>query len=122
MTKITLNELEKLAKCATPGPWHSDENIIFAASIVAGSTGQIAGTDELEVEEMGFQLVDATLPSVENATFIAAVNPQTILDLIADLRACAEALKSYRVSSAVKHPQVHERGDEALKNLQKWGL
>ncbi len=67
-TPIDLDELERLAKAATPGPWHSTR------------LGDVSPEDEhdpLICEPM----------SDADAAFIASANPSTILALITEVRA-----------------------------------
>jgi hypothetical protein len=74
---IDLDDLERLAKAATPGPWD-------------------AGTCEGEVWSDKLLVVWDALPN--DAAYIAAANPPTILALIARLRAAeavAEGVAAY---------------------------
>ena len=83
MTDTEINELEKLAKAATPGPWTTrttrngsfvySENgaeISFSSIIYSSEPSHCVSKDQAE----------------KNASFIAAVNPITILYLIEELR------------------------------------
>lgn len=66
------NELEKLAKAATPGPWGIDGSYVCPARIEGGTT----------YVESWRAVADAH--QVENTKFIAAANPAAVLELIAD--------------------------------------
>jgi hypothetical protein len=73
---VDLNELEVLAKDAWPGPWTAewvDQGEGYGAWHVAGPD-----EDRAVVCMMDWQQ--------DNATYIAAVNPRAILELIAMLR------------------------------------
>lgn len=78
-----LDELERLAKAATPGPWWEEDldGEGFYWSIHAGTKD---GPDELVLAQ-----ADGLLEEHEdraNFRFIAAANPQTVLELIARAR------------------------------------
>lgn len=68
MTDAELNALEAAAKAATPGPWTAKEGPDFS---------EIFANDK-NIALVGSQHVDAA--------YIAAANPATILELIAELR------------------------------------
>jgi len=86
---LDLDELERRAMMATPGPWTHSVKCGFSHSILSeprmdvaiakGSTGH---------GEWIAQVYDAfsTPEGRENADFIAASNPAAILELIARLR------------------------------------
>jgi len=68
--KIDLDELERLAKAATRGPWtHSEQPSGWMHMVIAPERGQICR------ESMA-----------RDATFIAAANPAVILELIRMMR------------------------------------
>ena len=74
MSKVDLDELEKLAKAATAGPWHPRvEGILGSFNLDSG---------DIELRELP--------KSSENEKFIAAANPETILKLIAVARAARQ--------------------------------
>lgn len=82
LTSEQLDELERLALAATPGPWAVD-------ALQIGARFNIELPDGSEAVAMSQQLVGDRL-SVQrgaNADFIAAANPQTVLALISQLRA-----------------------------------
>ena len=66
---LNIDELERLALAATPGPWVSDRGWVESDSGV----GVVEGYDSVPCEEA-------------DADFIAAANPATILALIAIVR------------------------------------
>ena len=85
---IDLDELEKLAEAATPGTWD--------AVLHAHGTGVENDDEQLFIEQYG--LTYAANPS--DALFIAAANPQAVLELVervwqAEAR-IAEAAKLHR--------------------------
>lgn len=69
------NQLEELAKRATPGPWHWDE-------------------DERDLLSQSLELVWGTDgdPEIADAEFIAAANPQMVLTLIERVKTAEAAL------------------------------
>lgn len=69
MDKDKLNELKELAEKATPGPWIYDEE---------------DGTIE-PLETVGLRSIIAEPTYSNDAAFIAAANPQTVLELIAEI-------------------------------------
>jgi hypothetical protein len=74
-TKPTYSELERLAKAATPGPWgwyRSDPNWLGAWCLETQSFSPTLNVEAVEASD-------------EDRAFIAAANPQTILDLLAEL-------------------------------------
>jgi hypothetical protein len=85
-------ELERLAKEATPGPWGVHEQRPGPSTSVSG-TFIHAGPDA--ADDTGFSLVaraytrDGFEERQHNAAFIAALNPSTVLKLIAAARAGA---------------------------------
>lgn len=100
---MNFDELEKLAKAATPGPWEaffmfgSDD---LPAEILAGDGTSVCTVDE-----------NAVNPT-PNFRFIAAANPQTVLELIASLRSARaenarlrEALKRIAAAPDVEATQ-----------------
>ena len=77
LTPTKLDELERLAKAATPGPWHQWEKEWIV--------GPIPSSDPEEDANEGVAYTVGDRQS-EDAAHIAAANPQTILTLIAEIR------------------------------------
>lgn len=75
-------ELEQAAKNATPGPWAQEE---------IDPTDPEWGACEVFTEESG-DIVSSHVCSKENAAYIAAANPATILELLEVTKGLAEAL------------------------------
>lgn len=77
-----IDELERLALAATPGPWAVD-------ALKIGARFNIELPDGTEAIAMSQQLVGDRLSEQRgaNADFIAAANPQTVLALVNQLRA-----------------------------------
>lgn len=77
-------ELRRLAEAATPGPWEVKHT----------SDGDVIQT---EYERGGWEIADerADVPH-QNAAFIAAANPSTILSLLDELEACRKDAERYR--------------------------
>lgn len=86
-----LDELERAAMAATPGPW-----------CVCERSYSIFSSDRLIVDEEGREiasLIDNTDTGISdplNAAFIAAANPATILALLSRLRTAEAALAGAR--------------------------
>jgi hypothetical protein len=79
--KAEIDEIERLAKAATPGPWTVKSEWTgehSGADVVYGSTGRaVAQCDEHDGEHGGGE---------RNVEFIAAANPAAVLELIAEMR------------------------------------
>lgn len=86
LTSAELDELERLAKAATPGPWGVDPTIYkhMAAEILARSPGA----------ERGIAQVWEHSQALPDAAYIASANPATMLRLISLARAGLEARKA----------------------------
>jgi hypothetical protein len=77
MTNLT--ELKKLAEAATPGPWETNKNDIISSDIeVVASDGFVSVAD----------------CSPYDALYIAAANPQAILQMIAVIEQMKVALET----------------------------
>jgi len=83
-----IDELERVALAATPGPWAVD-------ALKVGARFNIELPDGSEVIAMSQQLVGDRLSEQRgaNADYIAAVNPQAVLALIKQLRAAQADVK-----------------------------
>jgi hypothetical protein len=75
---IDLDELRKLAKVATPGPWHFHQD--------DGTALDISEVCIPRPEEEDVDLSIASLLEDRDGAFIAAANPQVILELIERVR------------------------------------
>lgn len=85
MSKIVELKLRELAQAASPGPWYDDGAISGDGSVVMS-------------EQIGFRI--AHLPDTKNVTnhaddaaYIAAANPATVLEMIDDMERMREALE-----------------------------
>lgn len=85
------DELEKLAKAATPGPWFNRGEI----------SSEIVDSDRKPIADACCSKTgpDGDLQDEANGLFIAAANPTAILSLIADLRRAAEAYAALEAAS-----------------------
>lgn len=86
LTRDELDNLERLAEAATPGPWVQSalaELYIVPAgdALVIASVGEYADDGSLDLKFHN---------STHNQSFIAAANPDTILRLIAMARRARE--------------------------------
>lgn len=83
LTSAELDELERLAKAATPGPWYQPDDI-NPELIFSGAP-----------DEPAFLLAEAFREDSDaDATYIASANPATILRLLSLARAGLEAGKA----------------------------
>lgn len=93
MTNLT--ELKKLAEAATPGSWTAYDD--------TSSTGRI------EIVAIGKTLarIYRSVPAEDwpNAAFIAAANPQTILQMISVMEQMADALEYGFVDDKSQHKE-----------------
>ncbi|MBK0415255.1 hypothetical protein JD974_12645 [Chromobacterium haemolyticum] len=78
IAKEQLAELASLARAATPGPWHTDR-MPYTERILSGNDFYVARTFGMRQRDL-------------NAAYIAAANPATVLELIADNEAKATEL------------------------------
>ena len=87
---VDLDELERLAKAAPPGPW-------TAEYWCDGSEGGVDVSPSHYVDLKGGDgdLDDFIYLSEADAAFVAAATPQTVLALIARLRALSGAVPTY---------------------------
>lgn len=92
---IDLDELERLAKAATPGPWSIDESQYADWGRVLGGDGRpVADTCRpCRMDDAAAARREKRQPLAvgANAAFIAAVHPATILELITEARATRTA-------------------------------
>ena len=92
MTKRELDELEKLARAATPGPWanvvHSTQNgTVRNKYTVSTAKGERGAGMIADCEFVMMPLVASR--RAQNAAFIAAAHPATVLALIKLARGAA---------------------------------
>lgn len=87
MNDKELSALESLARAATPGPWHIkrgyclyDERDMHVVSAWENYSGS---------KEMTIDCEEA----YANARFLELTNPATVLELLAELRACHELIE-----------------------------
>ncbi len=107
-----LDNLEQKAKVATPGPFgveRRDDDCGYMNHIVHGGKGDYAWCrDELDPR------------AKENAAFIAAANPQTVLAMVEVIRA-AEEMRSWYSKQMTGDEEVSgpaSRFDAALATLE----
>lgn len=93
---VDIEELERLAKAATPGPWAVDEECLERHErlyVAKGSEGNLLGRI-LEVFE---NCLVRGKQRVANAEYIAAANPAAILELVAEVRQLREDLQASKL-------------------------
>jgi len=82
----TLDDLERLAKAATPGPWHWDED---REHLLPDGADAYTGESVLFAAPCGYENSYPVI-SDEDASYIAACSPQTILALCRVAKAAKE--------------------------------
>ncbi|WP_430229326.1 ead/Ea22-like family protein [Paraburkholderia tropica] len=100
---IDLDKLEELARAATPGEWHRSDRPagpfwhIYADHTVGGKPcingKQSIGSMHAENRRTGSKAYAAMFEA--NASFVAAANPATILELIAEVRRLRAELNDF---------------------------
>lgn len=98
-----LDELERLARAATPGPWKNYSINPKVTPEHAIYSEWLEGIPEAQSSEI------ATLLTPKNAEFIAAANPEAVLALVARVRE-AEAV----IAEARRAVQPHEHTPASL--------
>lgn len=81
--EVNIDELRRLAKAATPGPWHTPDSRRLGGAISAmidGRDCQVASVDGQAA--MFDHRAEAATIALANAAFIAAANPATVLALL----------------------------------------
>ncbi len=108
---IDFDELKALCERATPGPWMHTPGYYNDSG---GQYDQIDSPVEIISGEWGG-------PSGDNAAFIAAANPATILALLsanremrAALRRCISTMSGVRAGAIDRAPDLAELFDEPL--------
>jgi hypothetical protein len=95
--KIDLNELERVAREATPGPWTPVEHSWANTSVYAGDAPVTCLSIDYEATEETQDALSAVVAA--NAAHIAAWSPDIALQVVAALRA-AQALLAVKDSHA----------------------
>ncbi len=95
-----LDELEALAKAATPGPWrNSEERPLLCVTV-------------------GIPADSPRWNGRNDAAFIAAANPATVLDLIELIRAMGPYVNAMIATASYVKPAISDRLDAALAKLE----
>ena len=115
MTDAELDELEMLAKEATPGPWatYDYSQDVFGREpyewfqiyamidgdmwVIMGANGNMVEPGELQLPatEKTVRRKFAPGQAGKNTRYVSAANPQAVLSLIHELRACRAKLAEY---------------------------
>jgi hypothetical protein len=85
---IDLDKLEQLARAAPPGPWEYHEDSGFLESRAVSSPGVHASR--------GIGMMEIYGGDHDTGRFLAAANPDAVLELLARLRAAEAALEVIR--------------------------
>ncbi len=113
---IDLEELKKLAKAATPGPWTSDEH--YGCVETAETPDCCDDSDECRVIAKLNYTGRCCAPVKEefNAAFIAAANPQTVLALLQALEAAMDGLR--HVKGGSRELSIRQHASDTLDSVQ----
>jgi hypothetical protein len=95
-----LDDLEAKAKAATPGPWYSDGD---HCSVADGNGDYVCNLD---------------FDQGDDADFIAAANPQTVLALIDVVRAADDLMDDIAMLGDKVPKNTGQTVEIALKNLK----
>lgn len=90
VSEAEIEELRKLAEAATPGPWIVDD--IYTDAVLDSRHLMIAACEDVSA----------------NAAFIAALNPATVLRILADREAAEASARRLEASHAVSQRQSAE--------------
>lgn len=107
---VALDRLEALAKVATPGPWGMDDGNVFScpisnANYAKRSEARRKGEPQPPRDEYDGEVAKCSqeLPNFdEDSTFIAACDPQTVIRLVAALRASATYLAAEETGTVLE--------------------
>lgn len=97
---VNMDELEQLARAATPGPWEYVQD----GDEMSGEL-RVEGTDGRDRDYIGL-IADNTWGH-ENGHFIAAANPAVVLELVQRLRAAEAIVRDLAMSH-----QIYEEDQE----------
>lgn len=106
---IDLDKLEELAKAATPGDWEAR-----VAAPANGEHGEfwLVSKGDLNLA-LGVTIFDSTdIDSAENAAYIEAAQPKTVLSLIAEVRALRET--NQKLHRRAQHTEAPRQQFKAL--------
>lgn len=107
MTTEELDELERKAKAATPGPW---EFVTEGQSTVWAGNGDIPVADIPNKHILNY--------GAENGPHIAKCDPQTILRLIAAARENAALRYAMTPAQFAERMRACEGGDEEMQHME----
>lgn len=114
---MNLDELKRLAEAATPGPWKVGTDGWPIGSFSTGNSNE--NGEDYHVSTYGLRCDELGSGDAKtDATFIAAANPATILDLVEKLKACEEALEIVGHRSGSMH-EFRNTARAALEKLRK---
>lgn len=100
----TLDEIEKVAQAATPGPWITGVNklqLVFPDDL-----------NEYALASCAKDQRDGDYPQHENAKFIALCNPSEILKLTQALKVAMEGLDFYGAQNNWQHMELEDCNDD----------
>ncbi|MGV3580031.1 hypothetical protein [Brevundimonas sp.] len=114
---LSLDDLERLAKSATPGPWVSLGDRVISDEThdtIAGTGLRANGARTLAAGD-----APTTAEEARNAAYIAALNPATALRLISEVRAAREALKPFAEAAATLSSRWEDHEDHWQESLHR---
>lgn len=99
---VDMNELERLAKAATPGPWEWDSPTDVLDDDLGRFNSPAGEICSFGVAGPSYDCVCGSPPADADAAFIVAANPQAVLALIQMVRsAYSRALRDVREAMRV---------------------
>lgn len=112
--KSLITNLRKLASAATPGPWAAEHTSYDLDSPQSGPSKISAGKEV--VVEGYYPYENSGVNSPNDARFIAACDPQTILRLCDELEKAIEAIKEFEKAGTTLRGLV---ADESIRDVGK---
>lgn len=110
---MNLNELERLAKAATPGPYTVERNTI-AVHVTLGNGVRLA---DIAVPYAHWHDTDRVHRELQQAEFFAACSPEVVLALVNVAKAAREYIEHYNLVGweDACHPTNLEEALETFK-------
>ena len=109
---MNINELEELAKAATPGPWMHEPT---------GAENTVFGDTRSNVIRIGDYCFELSRTCTPDAKHIAAANPSEILELIAAYLESVAALRAMVIYARADRCGL-KIADDALDTAKRLGV
>lgn len=115
-----LDDLEKLAREATPGEWTANEWCNAEGYPGWCAVGPVHCGDEADQEDCCPPDGAAHADAKADSAFIAAANPQTILALVAEVRAAMGLVTALEFYAHQEHMMCFENWDTVSGEDENW--